>query len=113
MKNGTKRLPPPPRAYRAMQAVMWPVLKVMGLSCERAYRLSTERMDRELTRGESVRLRVHLMLCGACRPVPGQFDRLCELVRSSRDETGGETGGESLPPEAKERIATRLRDDQS
>jgi len=107
MKPG--RLPPPPIAYRVMQAMMWPILKVLGISCRAIYELCSEQMNRQLTAGEAFRLRVHLMMCGICRHLPAQFRGMRELVRCAHSHEHGETSDECLSAEAKERIASKLR----
>lgn len=105
-------LPPPPVAYRVMQAMMWPMLKVLGMSCKATYGLCSEQMDRKLTPGESLRLRFHLMMCGVCRHLPAQFQGLRELVRACEHEHAHEEpSDERLSPEAKERIFEHLKTD--
>ena len=93
-----------------MQALMWPLLKVLGISCKRAFQLSAEQVDRKLSRREAIGLRVHLMLCSVCRPLPGQFRQLRELVQCCQDDPGKAHADECLPPEAKDRIASGIRD---
>lgn len=94
-----------------MQAMMWPVLKVLGMSCKQTFELCSEHMDRKLTAGESFRLRFHLMMCGVCRHLPAQFRGLRELVRHAceHDHAQEEVSGDPLPPEAKARIAEQLK----
>jgi hypothetical protein len=104
------QLPPPPIAYRVMQAMMWPILKSLEMSCKETYNLCSEKMDRKLTPGESFRLRIHLLMCGICRHLPAQFRGLRELVRSCDHDHGPEeSSNEHLSPEAKERIFERLK----
>ena len=111
MKNDS-HLPPPPIVYRVMQAMMWPVLKLLGMSCKEIYGLSSEQMDRKLTRGESFRLRFHLIMCGVCRHLAAQFLGLRKLVHLCEHDHGHEiSNGEHLSPEAKERIFERLKSD--
>lgn len=104
------QLPTPPIAYRVMQAMVWPILKLLGMSCKETYGLCSEQLDRKLTPGESFRLRFHLMMCGVCRHLPAQFRGLRELVRScDHDHEPEEFPDEHLSPEAKERIFERLK----
>ena len=114
MKN-EPQLPPPPIIYRVMQVMMWPLLKLFRMSCKTTYDLCSEQMDRKLTIGESMRLRLHLMMCGVCRHLPDQFSSLRELVRTcENDHEHEENPDASLSPEARERIIARLKiDDQS
>lgn len=89
---------------------MGPMLKALGIACEDAYRLCSEQMDRNLSAGESFRLRFHLMACGICRLLPAQFSGLRALVRACEQDHGDEEilNGQ-LPPEAKERIFEALK----
>lgn len=113
MRNDPK-LRRPPLIYRMTHAVTGPMAKALGISCRDAYDLCSAQMDRELTRGESLRLRFHLIACGICRHLPAQFRGLRTLVRACEHEAEaghehGESGHEQLPPEVKERIAARLK----
>lgn len=109
MKPG-QHLPPPPLTYRVMQAVMCPILKVLGLCCRSAFNLCSEQMDRELTKRESLRLRVHLSMCGLCSRLPAQFEGMRKLIKATCEhEHEGDCCSESLPEEAKERIARHLK----
>jgi hypothetical protein len=109
MKNDPQ-LPRPPIAYRVMQAMMWPVLKVLGMSCKTTFELCSEQMDRKLTAGESFRLRFHLMMCGVCRHLPAQFRGLRELVRACEHEHAHkESSNDQQNPEVKARIVERLK----
>ncbi|MFU8892987.1 MAG: hypothetical protein ACNA8L_05105 [Luteolibacter sp.] len=110
MKPGP-HLPPPPITYRMMQVVMCPILKALGLCCRSAFNLCNEQMDRELTKGESFRLRTHLMMCGLCRRLPAQFDGMRKLIQATCEhehEHEHDCCSESLSKEAKERIAKQL-----
>lgn len=94
-----------------MQAMMWPMLKVLGMSCQSTFELCSEQMDRKLTPGEKVRLRIHLMMCGVCRRLPAQFSRLRQLVRSACEHEHGheESPDAKLSPEAKAQIIEILQ----
>lgn len=109
MKPGPN-LPPPPVTYRMMQAVMCPILKITGLCCRSAFNLCNEQMDRELTKGESFRLRIHLMMCGLCCRLPAQFAGMRKLIQATcEDEHDGDCCSESLSVEAKARICGQLK----
>ncbi|MDR3413644.1 MAG: zf-HC2 domain-containing protein [Formivibrio sp.] len=47
------------------------------LSCKEASRLLSMAQDRPLTTGETVKLRFHLAMCGACR----NFNRQLKIIR--------------------------------
>lgn len=110
MKPGSQ-IPPPPILYRMMQLVMGPILRMAGLCCRSAFDLSSEQMDRKLTRDESLRLRLHLMMCGLCRRLPSQFAEMRKLmIDSAKDENEVECCSESLSEEAKSRLRRKLND---
>lgn len=101
--------PQPPRSYRLMQAVMGPLLRALGMSCRDITELSAARLDRRLTLGESMKLRVHTMMCALCRPLPRQFANLRELVRLAHEDPPPDPDpGPELPAEARARIAASL-----
>ena len=43
-------------------------------TCKEVHRLTSEGMDRELTMVERTRVRMHLLVCNACRNFTGQMD---------------------------------------
>lgn len=67
----------------------------LWLSCHDASRTMSEGMDRELGLLERGTLRMHLMICGACHRVQGQFAFLREAARrypqALPDESPSET----------------------
>lgn len=107
MKHESK-LPKPPIAYRLMQFMMWPLLRLFRMSCKTTFDLCSEQMDRKLTMGESLRLRFHLMMCGICRHLPAQFRGLRELVRACEHEHE-DPSDEQLSQEAKSRIFENMK----
>ena len=109
MKHGSQ-LPRPPIIYRMMQAVMSPILTALGISCRNAFNLCNEQMDRELTKGESFRLRIHLMMCGICRQLPAQFDGMRKLIQFTGEDNHDDISCcASLSEETKARISGHLR----
>lgn len=61
-----------------------------SLSCKEAARLLSASHDRELDSGERTRLRLHLVICSACRNVEQQFNFLRRAVRRiGSDDPGG------------------------
>jgi hypothetical protein len=80
------------------------------LCCRSAFNLCSEKMDRELTKRESLRLRVHLSMCGLCSSLPAQFEGMRKLIKTTCEhEHEGDCCSESLSEEAKERIARHLK----
>lgn len=52
---------------------------LLGLTCREASRLISESLDRDLTRRERWALRLHTVLCSACK----KFARQTEWIRSA------------------------------
>lgn len=78
-------------------------------SCREASRLVSEAQDRRLRRRERLALRLHTMMCGACRAYARQLAWLDGLLRSRRDATAlGEQP--VLDAAAKQRLKAGLRD---
>ena len=50
-------------------------------SCREVHRMVIERQDRKLGFTERFSMRVHLMLCAACRRFDGQMDLLRQALR--------------------------------
>lgn len=51
-------------------------------TCREVHRLVSEGMDRDLTMVERTRMRVHLMVCGACSRFNQQMDTLRRAMRN-------------------------------
>jgi predicted anti-sigma-YlaC factor YlaD len=62
-------------------------------TCKEVHRLTSEGMDRELTMVERARMRVHLLVCAACRNFTDQM----ELIRRAMRKLGTADG--TLPDE--------------
>lgn len=81
----------------------------MGLikNCKETSVLVTQSLDRGLTSQERFAMKVHLMICRNC----ARFMKQMHLVRSwLRIENGAEQHG--LTDEARERIASKLREEE-
>jgi predicted anti-sigma-YlaC factor YlaD len=63
------------------------------LTCKEVARILSDGLDAEMAPPERARLRLHMMVCEACRNVEQQFDLLRRLVRKSGDEDGGDNDG--------------------
>lgn len=50
-------------------------------TCKEVHRLTSERMDRELTLIEHTRVRMHLLVCNACRNFTEQMDLIRHAMR--------------------------------
>ena len=53
----------------------------MRKTCKEAHRLVIEGQDRQLSLMERISVRIHLMMCGACRRFEAQVQFLREAVR--------------------------------
>lgn len=86
-------------------------IKVLNVNCRQASRLISEAMDRELSFMERLGLRLHLMICTACRAWRRQV-RLIRLAMRKLDERDSATASTldqaRLTPEARQRIRTVL-----
>lgn len=49
--------------------------------CKEVHRLTSESMDRELTVIERTRVRMHLLVCHACRNFTGQMDLIRKAMQ--------------------------------
>mgnify|MGYP003454558497 FL=1 len=68
-------------------------MTVEKLTCKDVARILSDGLDEEMTAAERARLRVHMVICEACRNVEQQFDLLRRLVRKS-----GPSDGDDEPP---------------
>jgi predicted anti-sigma-YlaC factor YlaD len=53
------------------------------LNCKQVARILSDGQDAEMAPAERARLRLHMVVCEACRNVEQQFDLLRRLVRKS------------------------------
>lgn len=56
----------------------------MKINCKQASRLISDALDRPLSRGEYLRLRIHLFLCGNCT----EFSRQLQLMQLAARKAG-------------------------
>ena len=66
------------------------------LTCKDVARILSDGLDAEMTPPERARLRVHMVICDACRNVEQQFDMLRRLVRKS-----GPSDSDEPPPDGR------------
>jgi predicted anti-sigma-YlaC factor YlaD len=76
-------------------------VKLLNLNCRQASRLVSEGMDRDLCFMERLGLRLHLMICSACRAWRRQVLLIRRLLRSGTDDA-------TLTPMARQRILAAL-----
>lgn len=85
-------------------------MRWMGLSCRRHATLSALRLARKLSQLETVQFHVHGWMCGMCRGVPQQFERIARLVEAA-DEAGLlHSASVSLDPAVRQACFNRLKD---
>jgi predicted anti-sigma-YlaC factor YlaD len=60
------------------------------LTCKEVARILSDGLDAEMAPGERARLRVHMVICEACRNVEQQFGLLRRLVRKSGPGNDGD-----------------------
>jgi hypothetical protein len=58
---------------------------ILSLSCEEASHLTSDSLDRELSRSERWALRMHLLVCRGCRQFKRQLDLMRTLLSKSPD----------------------------
>ncbi|MBC7452528.1 MAG: zf-HC2 domain-containing protein [Massilia sp.] len=66
-------------------------------SCREVHRLVSEAMDRELSLLERSRMRLHLLVCGACTRFHGQMDLLRRAMRQGPPAKQPGHSGEGQP----------------
>lgn len=107
--NPSSHPPAPCLSYRLMQSMMWPVMKIMGLSCRHFAALSSLRLDRSLTLSETLRFHAHRIVCTLCRPLPKQLEHLRALTRCTACESAP-TPEATLDDDALTRIRSALEE---
>lgn len=82
------------------------LMKMMPMiSCKKASHLISEGMDRRLSVGESIGLKIHLLMCGACAQILKQLKGLRKLLRAYRNHLMSKSNkSSSLSKETKHKI---------
>lgn len=63
-------------------------------TCKEVHRLTSEGMDRELSLVERTRMRMHLLVCTACRNFTGQMALLRRAMQNLTPSADGSTENE-------------------
>ncbi|HEY7586869.1 MAG TPA: hypothetical protein VH866_10215 [Candidatus Deferrimicrobiaceae bacterium] len=81
------------------------------LSCKDVTQLISESMDRSLPMGKRIGVRIHLLICRFCARYRRQLLLIRDTVRQiiTAEERPGAPFGETLAPDARERIKASLR----
>lgn len=69
----------------------------LRLRCQEVSRLISEGMDRELPASDRARLRLHFVICEACRRTQGQFRLLRDAVKALERDRAGDPAGDASP----------------
>jgi predicted anti-sigma-YlaC factor YlaD len=80
----------------------------MNHFCREASQLQSDEFDRELTLMERFRLRMHLLICAACRNYSDNLELLNNLFHGLRKQTGKDESI-TLPDSDRERISEALK----
>lgn len=59
-----------------------------NLTCKEVARILSDGLDAQMAPAERTRLRLHLVICEACRNVEHQFDLLRRLMRKAEPGEG-------------------------
>ena len=84
-------------------ATLW---KVLTLSCDESTELVSASLERELTRGERVAMKLHGLGCWSCRRLRRQILFLREALRRRKADwtLDASLSAPTLSPEARQRI---------
>jgi hypothetical protein len=85
---------------------------ILSLSCEEASHLTSDALDRELSRSERWALRLHVLICSGCRRLKQQLDVMRAVLSKSPDSLHRSMSGQlpELSTERKEHIKHLLRE---
>ena len=65
-------------------------MSVEKLKCSEVARILSDGLDADMAPAQRARLRMHLVICEACRNVEQQFSLLRRLVRGDRPDDAAE-----------------------
>ena len=79
----------------------------MKHACEEISRLASEKLERNLNFVEKIRLRIHLLMCSACRHYNAYITTLHNVLKIKRKNTLSTI---DLPKDKRKRIEKVLKD---
>jgi hypothetical protein len=79
----------------------------MNHFCKEASQLQSDEFERELTLSERIRLRIHILICGACRNYADNLQLLNSFFHNLRKQTE-EDENIALPDGDRDRIKEAL-----
>lgn len=77
-------------------------------NCQTTVKTISESMERPLSLGERVKVKVHLWICAWCQWYLEHLQLIRAAARSQADESAGNIAGGGLSDEARERIRRNL-----
>ena len=84
------------------------VFLILMLDCEQSARLTSESLDRPLSRSETLALKIHQFCCRSSYRVARQMEMVANALREKDvDELQGTA--DHMPDDARERIRNELR----
>lgn len=86
------------------------IKRVLTLSCDEASELLSNALDRPLSRGEDLAVRLHLLCCRFCRRYRRQIRWLHNLSLQFDRVIDAPSAGLALSANARDRIARALQD---
>ncbi len=81
----------------------------MNHFCKKASQLQSDGFERTLSLSERLRLRIHLLMCGACRNYASNIELLHRLFHTIRSRKESDERI-SLPESSRTRIQNALKD---
>ena len=82
------------------------IVRVLNMPCREHAGLLSRRLDGQLSSGEALGLRVHLLYCAGCRRLAAQLHTLRKLGRELGEQMGT---GEGLPGAVRDRVIARVQ----
>ena len=81
------------------------------IKCKEAAVLISQDIDREISFGDRIKLRVHLVICSVCRRLREQLLVQQEAAEMANDQSYPQVPQAlSMRPESRERIKAKMRD---
>ncbi|REJ75991.1 MAG: hypothetical protein DWQ47_10195 [Acidobacteria bacterium] len=99
----------PGRFSRAFRSLAGSGIRKTTSSCRVATELVSDSLNRKLTIRERLRLRLHLMVCGACRNYLSNLKMMGDVLA---EPILGDDGRDGLSDDAVERIREKFRNRQ-
>jgi len=95
------------KSLKRLIAAVKSAWRTLSPNCREVSRLQSEALDHSLSAPKRAGVRMHLLLCRWCRRYGKQVRFLRETVREHPDEA---IEGQTLSPEARERLKQSLRE---